>query len=60
MKYKDIRKVVKKTDGSRPSVQAIAQAVEAYPLEKQVRGRKKGLSKTSRDAVWDNNYPEKS
>ena len=49
MKYADIRKVVKKTDRSRPSVQAIAQAVAAYPLEKKLRGRKKGWSKTSRD-----------
>ena len=49
MKYADIRKVVKKTDRSRPSVQAIAQAVAAYPLDKKVRGRKKGWSKTSRD-----------
>ena len=51
MKYADIRKVVKKTDRSRPSVQAIAQAVAAYPLDKKVRGRKKGWSKTSRDEV---------
>ena len=49
MKYKDIRKVVKKIDRSRPTVQAIAQAVAAYPLEKKLRGRKKGWSKTSRD-----------
>ena len=49
MKYVDIRKVVKKTDKSRPTVQGIAQAVAAYPLEKKLRGRKKGWSKTSRD-----------
>ena len=49
MKYADIRKVVKKTDGKRPSLQAIAQAVAAYPLEKKLRGRKKGWRKTSRD-----------
>ena len=49
MKYADIRKVVKKTDGKRPSLQAIAQAVAAYPLEKKLRGRKNGWRKTSRD-----------
>ena len=49
MKYVDIRKVVKKTDGKRPSVQAIAQAVASYPVEKKSRGRKTGWRKTSRD-----------
>ena len=49
MKYADIRKVVKKTDGKRPSVQAIAQAEAAYPVEKKLRGRKTGWRKTSRD-----------
>ena len=49
MKYADIRKVVKKTDKSRPTVQGIAQAVAALPLEKKVRGREKGWSETSRD-----------
>ena len=49
MKYADIRKVVKKTDRSRPSVQAIAQAVAAYPLEKKLRGIKKEWRKTPRD-----------
>ena len=49
MKYKDIRKVVKKTDKKRPSLQGIALAVAAYPQENKLRGRKKGWSKTSRD-----------
>lgn len=46
-KLKDIRKVVKKTDGKRPSLSAISQAARSFNTEKKQRGRKLGKNKTT-------------
>ena len=47
-KLKDIRKVVRKTDGKRPSLSAIAQAARTFTNQKQKRGRKLGNNKTTK------------
>jgi hypothetical protein len=48
-KLKDIRKLVKKTDGKRPSLSAISQAARSFNTEKQQRGRKLGKNKTTKE-----------
>ena len=45
--YKDIVKLVKKTDGKRPTIAAVCQIVRDYKLEKKKRGRKTGSQATS-------------
>jgi hypothetical protein len=47
-KLKDIRKLVRKTDGKRPSLSAIAQAAGSFKTEKKKRGRKLGKNKTTK------------
>ena len=47
-KLKDIRKLVKKTDGKRPSLAAISMAAASFHTEKKKRGTKTGNSKITR------------
>ena len=47
--YKEIQKVVRKQDGTRPSHGAICLAAQTFKLEKKVRGCKPGGNKTSKD-----------
>ena len=49
LKFKEIRKLVKKLDGQRPSIGAIAQAVKSFQKEKNKRGRKEGQKSTSKE-----------
>lgn len=49
MKYCDIQKLVKKTDGkTKPSIQAIQQAVKKHNVKKKARGRPKGSRATTK------------
>ena len=47
-KLKDIKLVVKKTDGSSPTLSAISQAAIGFQKEKKKRGRKTGNNKTTK------------
>ena len=50
MKYKDIQKHVTKNDGkTKPTIQALQQAVMTYKIKKKTRGRKKGSRATSKE-----------
>ena len=49
MPYKDIQKMVRKTDGSKPQIAAICQAAQNFKKEKKARGRPVGSYKTSKD-----------
>ena len=46
--YKQISKLVKKTDGTRPAEGALAEAVETFMKEKKPRGRKEGQKKDNK------------
>ena len=48
MKYKDIRKLVRKTDGRLPTVQSIYEAAATWMDEKGQRGRPVGSCKTTK------------
>ena len=48
MKYCDIRKLVRKTNGRLPKIQAIAEAAKTYKDAKGQRGRPKGARKTTK------------
>ena len=48
MKYKDIRKHVKKVDGKRPSIGAIAEAASTFHALKESVGRPMGWRKTTK------------
>jgi len=48
MKYDDIRKLVRKTDGRKPTIQAIQLAATSYRDEKGQRGRPLGWRCTSK------------
>ena len=48
MKYCDIQKMVRKTNGRLPKIQAIAVAANTYKDAKGQRGRPKGSCKTSK------------
>ena len=48
MKYKDIQKLVRKTDGRRPRIAAIALAAATFKDVKGKRGRPKGTRNTSK------------
>ena len=49
MKYKDIRKVVRKTDGRLPGISAIQEAAATFKDVKGQRGRPKGSRKTTKE-----------
>ena len=48
-KYNVIQKLVRKTNGKKPSLGAIAEAARDFKIEKKKRGRKLGYKKTSKD-----------
>ena len=48
MKYGDIRKIVRKTDGRKPTIQSIADAASSWKDAKGQRGRPKGVRKTTK------------
>ena len=48
LKYKDIRKRVRKTDGTIPSLASIAEAAEMYKVPKGQRGRPQGSRATTK------------
>ena len=47
MKFKDIRRLVKRKDGRRPSVGAIAEAAKTFTKPRGPVGRPRGFRKTS-------------
>ena len=47
-KLEDLQKLLKKKDGSTPSISAIAEAAESFTQPKLKRGRKKGWRKTTK------------
>ena len=47
-KYKDIRKIVRKTDGRKPTIQSIAEVASTYKDVKGQRGRPKGSRNTTK------------
>ena len=49
MKYTDIRKLVRKTDGRLPTISSIAEAAATYMEDKGQRGRPQGSCKTSKE-----------
>ena len=49
MELADIRKIARKTDGKKPSLQAIALAAKNFHTEKKKRGRKLGSCKTTKE-----------
>ena len=49
MPYKDIQKMVRKTDGTKPKIPAICQAAHNFKKQKNVRGRPMGSNKTTTD-----------
>lgn len=49
MKYSDIQKLVRKTDGTRPSIPSICEAARTFHEEKGQRGRPEGDRKTTKE-----------
>ena len=48
MKYKDLAKMVRKTDGTKPTIGAMCDAAKHFKFEKGQRGRPRGSKKTTK------------